>query len=86
VTSAPAGAAPEVTRAEFEVSVFDFPMIDSTRLASGQRCAVMLSAFGAETAELTTLCFPGEYASLKDRPYYDEVVRQLRSDADRAEP
>jgi len=53
-------------------------MIDSTRLASGQRCAVMLGAFGEETVELITVCFPGEYASLKDRPYYDEVVRQLR--------
>ena len=70
---------PEVTRTEFEVGFFDFPMIDSTHLANGQRCAVILSAFGQETAELTTVCFPGEYASLKDRPYYDEVVKQLRS-------
>jgi hypothetical protein len=72
------GPAPAVTRTEFEVGPFDFPMIDSTRLANGQRCAVMLSAFGSANADLTTLCFPGEYASLKDRPYYDEVVRQLR--------
>jgi len=71
-------AVAEVTRAEFEVGFFDFPMIDSTRLANGQRCAVMLGAFGEATADLITVCFPGEYASLKDRPYYDEVVRQLR--------
>ncbi|MCI0407074.1 MAG: hypothetical protein L0191_00700 [Acidobacteria bacterium] len=73
------GKTPEVTRTEFEVGFFDFPMIDSTHLANGQRCAVLLSAFGQESAELTTVCFPGEYASLKDRPYYDEVVEQLRS-------
>src|SRR5688572_29454547 len=73
-----AGASPEVTRTEFEVGYFDFPMIDSTHLANGQRCAVLLSAFGQENAELTTVCFPGEYASLKDRPYYDEVVEQLK--------
>jgi hypothetical protein len=66
------------TRAEFNVSFFDFPMIDSTRLENGQRCALILSNFGRETAEITTVCFPGEYASLKDRPYYDEVVRQLQ--------
>ena len=72
---------PEVTRTEFEVGFFDFPMIDSTHLANGQRCAVLLSAFGQDSAELTTVCFPGEYASLKDRPYYDEVVDQLRSRA-----
>ncbi len=71
-------AIPDVTRAEFEVGFFDFPMIDSTRLANGQRCAVMLGAFGQDTADLVTVCFPGEYASLKDRPYYDEVVRQLQ--------
>jgi hypothetical protein len=29
-------------------------------------------------ADLTTVCFPGEYASLKDRPYYDEVIQKLR--------
>jgi hypothetical protein len=78
VTSPSLAGVPEVTRAEFNVGFFDFPMIDSTRLASGQRCAVLLGAFGKETADLTTVCFPGEYASLKDRPYYDDVVRQLR--------
>ncbi len=78
VTSPALAGVPEVTRAEFNVGFFDFPMIDSTRLANGQRCAVLLGAFGKETADLTTVCFPGEYASLKDRPYYDDVVRQLR--------
>jgi len=29
-------------------------------------------------ADVTTVCFPGEYASLKDRPYYDEVIQKLR--------
>jgi hypothetical protein len=24
------------------------------------------------------VCFPGEYASLKDRPYYDEVIQKLQ--------
>ena len=84
--SAPHGKTPEVTRTEFEVGFFDFPMIDSTHLANGQRCAVILSALGLETAELTTVCFPGEYASLKDRPYYDEVVHQLRTSDSAAQP
>lgn len=78
VEPAATNGTPNVTRAEFEVGPFDFPMIDSTRLENGQRCALILSAFGKDAAELTTVCFPGEYASLKDRPYYDEVVRQLR--------
>jgi hypothetical protein len=78
VTPADPGAEPAVTRVEFDVGWFDFPMIDSTRLANGQRCAILLGAFGEAASELTGVCFPGEYASLKDRPYYDEVVRQLR--------
>ncbi len=67
------------TRAQFDVGFFDFPLIDNTRLANGQRCAVTMTAWGKIAAELTTICFPGEYASIKDRPYYDEVVQQLRT-------
>lgn len=76
---APNGAqeAPD-TRATFEVGWFDFPMIDNTRLANGLRCAVTLSAFSPASADITTVCFPGEYASLKDRPYYDEVIQKLQ--------
>ena len=66
------------TRATFDVSYFDFPMIDNTRLANGLRCAVALSNFSPDGADLNTVCFPGEYASLKDRPYYDEVIQKLR--------
>ncbi|HEX5045468.1 MAG TPA: hypothetical protein VFV75_21440 [Candidatus Polarisedimenticolaceae bacterium] len=66
------------TRATFDVGFFDFPMIDNTRLANGLRCAVTLSNFSEFGADLTTVCFPGEYASLKDRPYYDEVIKKLR--------
>ena len=62
----------------FDVGYFDFPMIDNTRLANGLHCAVTLSAFTARSADLTTICFPGEYASLKDRPYYDEVIQRLQ--------
>lgn len=69
------------TRATFEVSYFDFPMIDNTRLANGLRCAVTLSNFSEAGADLAIVCFPGEYASLKDRPYYDEVIQKLREAA-----
>jgi len=70
------------TRAVFDVGYFDFPMIDNTRLKNGLRCAVMLSSFTPQTADLTTICFPGEYASLKDRPYYDEVIQKLQKETE----
>jgi hypothetical protein len=75
------GAKPELpdTRATFNVGYFDFPVIDNTRLANGLRCAVTLTNYApGAAADLTTVCFPGEYASLKDRPYYDEVIQKLR--------
>ena len=64
-------------RATFDVGFYDFPMIDNTRLANGLRCAVTLAAFSQASADLTVTCFPGEYASLKDRLYYDEVIQKL---------
>lgn len=66
------------SRASFTVGFYDFPVIDNTRLPSGLRCAVTLSNFSSLAADITAVCFPGEYASLKDRPYYDEVIQKLR--------
>jgi hypothetical protein len=62
----------------FDVGYFDFPIIDNTRLPNGWRCAVALTNWVDGYAELTAICFPGEYASLKDRPYYEEVIQRLR--------
>jgi hypothetical protein len=62
----------------FDVGFFDFPVIDNTRLPNGWRCAVALTNWVEDFAELTAICFPGEYASLKDRPYYEEVIQKLR--------
>lgn len=75
------GSQPELpdTRATFNVGYFDFPAIDNTRLTNGLRCAVTLTNYSKDAAaDLTTVCFPGEFASLKDRPYYDEVIQKLR--------
>src|SRR5207249_1233993 len=76
---APEGSDQPDTRVTFNVGFFDFPMIDNTRLANGLRCAVTLSAMSETNAELATVCFPAEFAGLKDRPYYDEVIQKLQS-------
>ena len=74
----------------FWVGSFDFPLIDNTRLSGGGRCAVVLEEFtiyeepekdenGQDTygdVKLNLVYFPGSRASLKSRPYYDEVIRQ----------
>ena len=65
--------------ASFTVSYFDFPMIDNTRLERGQRCAVVLNNFSDQSADLTLVLFPGAYASLKEKPYYNEVLESVLS-------
>ena len=67
----------EINSAEFWVGFFDFPMIDNTRLANDQRCSVVLNAFEDNSADVTMVYFPGSYASLKEKPYYQEVVQKL---------
>ena len=63
--------------ATFGVSFFDFPMIDNTRLVGGQRCSVVLNGMSDESADLTLVLFPGTYASLKEKPYYNEVIESI---------
>jgi hypothetical protein len=72
------GSAVPASRANFTVGFYDFPVIDNTRLPSGVRCALTLANISPVSADVVTVCFPGEYASLKDRPYYDEVIQKLR--------
>jgi len=67
----------ETNTTEFWVGFFDFPMIDNTRLTNDQRCAVVLNAFEDGLATITLAYFPGSYASLKEKPYYQEVVQNL---------
>jgi hypothetical protein len=61
----------------FWVGYFDFPMLDNTRLPDGQRCAVVMNHFSADSVQLTLVYFPGSRASLKEKPYYDELIEDL---------
>jgi len=64
--------------ASFTVSYYDFPMIDNTRLTGGDRCAIVLNGFSDYSADITVVLFPGAYASLKEKPYYSEVLESVR--------
>jgi hypothetical protein len=76
-TARDALGAVESSSVEFWTGYFDFPMIDNTRLGDDQRCAVVLNAFEDGGADITLVYFPGSYASLKEKPYYQEVVQNL---------
>ena len=60
------------------MSYYDFPMIDNTRLTGGDRCAIVLNGFSDYSADITVVLFPGAYASLKEKPYYSEVLESVR--------
>ena len=62
----------------FKVGFFDFPMIDNTRVSHSQRIGIALTRWNEnDSAQLSLVYFPGSRASLKDKPYYDEVIEQL---------
>ena len=69
----------DTTATEFWLGHFDFPMIDNIRLPHDQRLAVVLNAFDAASglADITVAYFPGKYAGLREKPYYDEVLAKL---------
>ncbi len=67
----------ETSVSEFWVGSFDFPMIDNVRLLPGQRCAIVINRYDQKSAYITLIYFPGSYAGLKEKPYFDEVMRQL---------
>lgn len=64
----------------FVVGLYDFPMIDNTRLSQSERCAVSLTVLNPSVVSLTLAYFPASRASLKDKPYYDEVIKGLVRD------
>ena len=74
---------PETKSVTFTVGFYDFPMIDNTRLSEDQRCAVVLDNFCEDaecTAEVTVVVFPGSRASLKERTFSEDVIRNLQKE------
>ena len=69
----------DTSSTEFWVGHFDFPMIDNTRLPHDQRLAAVLNNFDAKrgVADVTVVLFPGKYAGMREKPYYDEVLAKL---------
>jgi hypothetical protein len=64
----------------FWVGFFDFPMLDNVRLPHGYRCSIALREFEKDgSAEITFVHFPSSRASLKEKPFYDEILYNLRN-------
>jgi hypothetical protein len=71
----------------FVVGFFDFPLVDNTHLSKGQRCAIILNEVHTREGfvKATLAYFPASRASMKEKPYYDEVMDQLLQDTGRVE-
>jgi hypothetical protein len=65
------------TEAQFWVGPFGFPMIDNTRLSRSERCSVSVIRIQDNSVTVAISYFPASRASLKDKPYYDEVLQDL---------
>lgn len=63
----------------FTIDFFEFPMIDNTRLINDKRCSVIMRDFDTvnKFIEIDVIFFPGTHSSLKERPYYDDIVSKL---------
>ena len=63
----------------FEVSFFDLPYMDNTRLFDGSRFALLLSSIDKKqvTANFNAIIFKGEFTSLRDRPFFEEMLQKL---------
>jgi len=65
------------TTVQFWAGPFGFPMIDNTRLTGSERCSVSVIRIVENSVTLAIAYFPASRASLKDKPYYDEVLNDL---------
>ncbi|HKP29198.1 MAG TPA: hypothetical protein VJU15_07330 [Gemmatimonadales bacterium] len=62
---------------DFDVGFFSSPMLDNTRLSNDQRVAVVLTDLNSAGANVSLVYFPGSRASLREKPYYEEILRKL---------
>ncbi len=71
-----------VTEIGFSLNYFNFPMVDNTRLSDNQRFALVIEDFNEETIKVAGICFRGLHASQRDKPFLDEVIDQLKRNAE----
>ena len=68
---------------DFNVSYFDLPYMDNTRLFDGSRFALVLSSIQKEdeSADFNVIIFKGDFTSLRDRPLFEEMLQKLNQEA-----
>ncbi len=65
---------------DFDVSYFDLPYMDNTRLFNGSRFALILQEIppSKNWVELGVITFHEEFMSLRDRPLFEQMLKKLQ--------
>lgn len=69
----------------FDVSYFDLPYMDNTRLFNGSRFALILSNIYSNHGEpkgatFNAIIFKEDFTSLRDRPFFEEMLKKLNKE------
>jgi hypothetical protein len=64
---------------QFEVSAFDLPYMDNTKLSDGSRFSLVLRRVVGDSVEIEAIRFKNDFISLRDRPLFEEMLKKLRS-------
>jgi len=62
---------------EIEISVFDLPYMDNTKLSDGSRFSLVLRQVDDDSAEIEAIRFKNDFLSLRDRPVFEEMLQKL---------
>ncbi len=62
------------------IDPYDFPFVDFTRLSSTERFSAVLRRHKPDSAVITLIYFPSARSGVKDKPFMDELIAQLRRD------
>ncbi len=73
---------------EFNVSYFDTPFMNNTKLVDGSRFSFVLRNADPDRkmATIEIVVFPEEYMNLRDRPYFDEMLSKLGTKSGASNP
>jgi hypothetical protein len=64
----------------FDISYFDLPYMDNTKMSDGSRFALVLREAAGDSVEIEAIRFKNDFMSLRDRPYFEEMLQKLEKD------
>lgn len=66
------------------ISYFDLPYMDNTKMSDGSRFALVLKDAAGESVEIEAIRFRNDFMSLRDRPFFEEMLQKLEKEGQEA--